>query len=138
MSEGQGTARGRHSDGRPSAAGSRPAGGQACRQTGWEVAAGCRGFCRKGPEPHPAVARLKPVFVCYTHARLHLSYRPACREDPELRPAFEEIKKGGMAAMMKFMNDPQFLAVRPAAVPSAAPPAVLCCATWCTEWCAIE
>lgn len=26
---------------------------------------------------------------------------------------FEEIKKGGMPAMMKMMNDPQFLAVRP-------------------------
>ncbi|KAL4420240.1 hypothetical protein ABPG77_011064 [Micractinium sp. CCAP 211/92] len=32
------------------------------------------------------------------------------REDPELKPVFEEIKTGGMAAMMKYMNDPRFLA----------------------------
>ncbi len=31
------------------------------------------------------------------------------REDPELAPIFEEIKAGGMGAMMKFMNDPTFL-----------------------------
>lgn len=31
------------------------------------------------------------------------------REDPELAPMFEEIKTGGMAAMMKYMNDPAFL-----------------------------
>lgn len=31
------------------------------------------------------------------------------REDPELAPMFEEIKTGGMAAMMKYMNDPTFL-----------------------------
>jgi hypothetical protein len=31
------------------------------------------------------------------------------REDPELAPIFEEIKTGGMAAMMKWMNDPTFL-----------------------------
>jgi Ankyrin repeats (3 copies) len=31
------------------------------------------------------------------------------REDPELAPIFEEIKAGGMGAMMKFMNDPAFL-----------------------------
>ncbi len=27
------------------------------------------------------------------------------REDPDLAPMFEEIKTGGMAAMMKYMND---------------------------------
>lgn len=32
------------------------------------------------------------------------------REDPELKPVFEEIQTGGMAAMMKYMNDPNFLA----------------------------
>lgn len=32
------------------------------------------------------------------------------REDPELAPMFEEIKSGGMGAMMKYMNDPTFLA----------------------------
>lgn len=32
------------------------------------------------------------------------------REDPELKPVFEEIQSGGMAAMMKYMNDPNFLA----------------------------
>ena len=32
------------------------------------------------------------------------------REDPELKPIFDEIKAGGMGAMMKFMNDPAFLA----------------------------
>lgn len=31
------------------------------------------------------------------------------REDPDLKPIFEEIKSGGMAAMMKYMNDPTFL-----------------------------
>ncbi len=29
------------------------------------------------------------------------------REDPELGPMFEEIKSGGMPALMKFMNDPK-------------------------------
>lgn len=32
------------------------------------------------------------------------------REDPDLKPMFDEIKTGGMAAMMKYMNDPTFLA----------------------------
>ncbi|KAL4451917.1 hypothetical protein ABPG75_007579 [Micractinium tetrahymenae] len=32
------------------------------------------------------------------------------REDPELKPVFEEIKSGGIGAMMKYMNDPRFLA----------------------------
>lgn len=32
------------------------------------------------------------------------------REDPELKPMFEEMQKGGMGAMMKFMNDPVWLA----------------------------
>ena len=32
------------------------------------------------------------------------------QEDPELKPMFDEIKTGGMAAMMKYMNDPVFLA----------------------------
>lgn len=36
----------------------------------------------------------------------------SCREDPELKPVFEEMKSGGMAAVMKYMNDPAFLAVR--------------------------
>jgi len=31
------------------------------------------------------------------------------REDPELAPMFEEMKTGGMAAMMKYMNDQTFL-----------------------------
>ena len=31
------------------------------------------------------------------------------REDPDLAPMFEEIKTGGMAAMMKYMNDQTFL-----------------------------
>lgn len=31
------------------------------------------------------------------------------KEDPELKPIFDEIKAGGMAAMMKYMNDPDFL-----------------------------
>lgn len=31
------------------------------------------------------------------------------REDPELAPMFEEIRSGGMAAMMRFMNDEKFL-----------------------------
>ena len=31
------------------------------------------------------------------------------REDPDLKPVFEEIQTGGMAAMMKYMNDPNFL-----------------------------
>ncbi|GAB4819379.1 hypothetical protein N2152v2_006425 [Parachlorella kessleri] len=32
------------------------------------------------------------------------------REDPELKPVFEEMRAGGMGAMMKYMNDPAFLA----------------------------
>lgn len=32
------------------------------------------------------------------------------KEDPELKPVFEEMKAGGMAALMKYMNDPAFLA----------------------------
>ena len=32
------------------------------------------------------------------------------RQDPELAPVFAEIKAGGMAAMMKYMTDPSFLA----------------------------
>ncbi len=32
------------------------------------------------------------------------------QEDPELKPIFEEIQKGGMGAMMKYMNDATFLA----------------------------
>ena len=32
------------------------------------------------------------------------------QEDPELRPMFEEMQKGGMQALMKFMNDPKMLA----------------------------
>ena len=50
------------------------------------------------------------------------------REDPELAPMFEEIKTGGMAAMMKYMNDPAFLSKIgeklgdvPTAAPQAAP-----------------
>lgn len=52
---------------------------------------------------------------------------------------FEEIKTGGMAAMMKYMNDPRFLAVRqPApAVVQAAPavgsmplPLAVCGCSW--------
>ena len=34
----------------------------------------------------------------------------ALKDDPELKPMFDEIKTGGMGAMMKYMNDPQFLA----------------------------
>jgi len=34
----------------------------------------------------------------------------ALREDPELKPMFDEIRAGGMAGMMKAMNDPTFLA----------------------------
>jgi hypothetical protein len=37
--------------------------------------------------------------------------QPPCREDPELKPVFEEIRAGGMAAMMKYFNDPTFLQV---------------------------
>lgn len=33
------------------------------------------------------------------------------KEDPELKPVFEEMKAGGMAALMKYMNDPAFLGV---------------------------
>lgn len=29
------------------------------------------------------------------------------REDPELKPMFDEIKSGGMQSLMKFMNDPR-------------------------------
>ena len=29
------------------------------------------------------------------------------REDPELKPVFDEIKGGGMQSLMKFMNDPR-------------------------------
>jgi hypothetical protein len=36
---------------------------------------------------------------------------PLTRDDPDLKPIFEEIRSGGMAAMMKYMNDPDFLAV---------------------------
>ena len=32
------------------------------------------------------------------------------QEDPELKPMFEEMQKGGMQAMMKYMNDPKWLA----------------------------
>lgn len=32
------------------------------------------------------------------------------QEDPELKPMFEEMQKGGMDAMMKYMNDPKWLA----------------------------
>ncbi|PSC70745.1 translocase of chloroplast chloroplastic [Micractinium conductrix] len=62
------------------------------------------------------------------------------REDPELKGVFEEIRAGGMAAMMKYMNDPNFLSKigskmgdidpsmlaggAPAAAAPAAPPAV--------------
>lgn len=31
------------------------------------------------------------------------------RDDPELKPIFDEIRAGGMAAMMKYMNDETFL-----------------------------
>jgi len=31
------------------------------------------------------------------------------REDPELKPMFEEMAKGGPAAVMKYMNDPKYL-----------------------------
>lgn len=31
----------------------------------------------------------------------------ALREDPEFKQMFEEIQKGGMGAMMKYMNDPK-------------------------------
>lgn len=34
----------------------------------------------------------------------------ALKDDPDLKPMFDEIKTGGMAAMMKYMNDPAFLA----------------------------
>jgi len=51
------------------------------------------------------------------------------REDPELAPFFEEIKAGGMAAMMRFMNDEKFLSKIgeklgdvPAAAATAPPP----------------
>ena len=62
------------------------------------------------------------------------------REDPDLKPMFDEIKTGGMAAMMKYMNDPTFLAKigeklgdvpttggqqeQPAAAAAAAPPEI--------------
>ena len=55
------------------------------------------------------------------------------REDPDLKPMFEEIRTGGMAAMMKYMNDPVFLTkigeklgdlpIDQAAAPAAPPPA---------------
>lgn len=32
------------------------------------------------------------------------------QNDPELRPMFEEMKTGGMGAMMKYWNDPKVLA----------------------------
>ena len=32
------------------------------------------------------------------------------QEDPELKPMFEEMQRGGMQAMMKYMNDPKWLA----------------------------
>lgn len=32
------------------------------------------------------------------------------RSDPELKDIFEEIQKGGMGALMKYMNDPKVLA----------------------------
>lgn len=32
------------------------------------------------------------------------------KEDPELKPVFDDIKKGGMMSMMKYMNDQAFLA----------------------------
>lgn len=32
------------------------------------------------------------------------------QEDPELQPMFEEMAKGGVRAMMKYMNDPIWLA----------------------------
>ena len=34
----------------------------------------------------------------------------ALKDDPDLKPIFDEINTGGMAAMMKYMNDPAFLA----------------------------
>lgn len=50
------------------------------------------------------------------------------QEDPELKPMFEEIRTGGMAAMMKYMNDPTFLSKIGErlgdAIPGAASPAV--------------
>lgn len=34
----------------------------------------------------------------------------AMRADPDLAPMFEDIQKNGMAALMKYMNDPEWLA----------------------------
>lgn len=44
------------------------------------------------------------------------------QEDPELKPVFDEIKAGGMAAMMKWMNDPGFLAKIGEKMGDVAPP----------------
>ena len=40
---------------------------------------------------------------------MHHNKLVVMQQDPELQPMFDEIKKGGMAAMMKFMNDPAWL-----------------------------
>ena len=32
------------------------------------------------------------------------------QEDPDLKPMFEEMQQGGMEAMMKYMNNPKWLA----------------------------
>ena len=40
----------------------------------------------------------------------HLHLHSPLQNDPDLKPMFEEIEKGGMPALMKFMNDPEWLA----------------------------
>lgn len=44
------------------------------------------------------------------NAFLHNGIELHLQEDPELKPMFEEMQKGGMPALMKYMNDPKWLA----------------------------
>ena len=97
--------------------------GRACRQARKSLltTAGAAGRGRLQPVcPHPTAHARNCNQTWYT---LAFACSTVCREDPELRPAFEDIKKGGMAAMMKYMNDPAFLAVR---LPVPLVPPALC------------